>query len=152
MKLLTTLNREDALQVLELYRKFLAESRYALEDFDANSIWHLLEQTLLQPSKFFIAYLKVDKKVIGFLVGSISKRHFTTTQYGMDLGQYVVKDFRGQGLSKQLTKAYEAWVKNCGVTLVYLGLSSGIETERAAKLYKKFGYALVSQAFEKEIL
>lgn len=151
MNLFTQLNREDALQALELGRSLHKESRYASSEYNAATVWELLQKTVAHPERFHITYCKKGETIIGFFLGAINVEYFTGKKIAVDMGMYVSPEHRGSRCFLKMLKSFETWAKQSNANKIILYHSTGIDPETSKTLFPKLGYEHFGYIFDKEI-
>jgi GNAT superfamily N-acetyltransferase len=149
----TKVDREDALQLIELGEELHKESRFATTGvYNKEMIWSLLGATLTRPEQLHISYAKDSNgKVIGFLLGAITIEYFTGNKVANDLGIFVHKEHRGSRVFLRLLKSFEDWAKSVKASKIILYHSTGIEPEKSKTLFEKTGYTSYGYLFDKEL-
>jgi GNAT superfamily N-acetyltransferase len=144
----TELTRDDALQILELGRQLHKESRFKDEPFDEDKCWSVLDSTLRYPDKRFIAF---DSDYHGFIIMTMNEEFFNHVKWSADLSLYVAPEHRGSSLVVRLLDAAEQWSKQNGARDMTIFHNTGIETDKAPKLFNKLGFDMKGYIFSKEI-
>jgi len=148
----TKLDNLSARQVLALGKVLHAESRYATTEYNEESIWKLLDLTLMMPHKFFCAYSKDSSGILnGFFLGTINTEFFTDKPVACDLGMYVIKERRGSPIFYRMLKAFEQWAKDNSASKIVLYHSTGINPEQSKEMFPKLGYTHYGHIFDKEL-
>lgn len=148
----TTLTHEDAYKVIELGKRLHQESRFSNTKYAPEVIWRVLEETVQNPTKYFIVYSKNSSGDIdGFFLGTMGLEFFTGNLVAKDLGMYVVPELRGTRLFFRLLNAFESWAKDNQAAKIVLYHSTGIEPEKAMKMFPKLGYSHFGYMFDKEL-
>jgi GNAT superfamily N-acetyltransferase len=144
----TQLTREDALRIMELGRALHAESRFKDEPFDDEKCWAVLDSTVRHPDKRFIAY---DSEFRGFIIMSMNEEFFNHVKWAADLSLYVAPEFRGSSLVIRLLDSAEKWAKENGARDITIFHNTGIDTDKAPKLFNKLGFHMKGYIFAKEL-
>ncbi|MCM3758360.1 GNAT family N-acetyltransferase [Sporosarcina aquimarina] len=95
-----------------------------------------LVKPLLKNGSHYLIAVEEDT-IMGWILFGESKDQFTDKLNGFIYELYVIKEFRGNGISKELMNAAIDHLKQDGYTEVRLSAFSGNE---AIKLYKKMGF------------
>ena len=151
MTIHTKLTREDAFELLELGKLLHKESRYSNTEFNAESIWKLLDLTVVQPERFHITYCKKEGQIIAFFLGTINVEYFTGKKTAVDMGMYVMPNERGGTQFYKMLKSFESWAKTNGANKIVLYHSTGIDPEKSKTLFPRLGYEHYGYIFDKEI-
>lgn len=88
----------------------------------------------------YACFVAEDIQIAGMIVGFVSQHYFTEAIIAADLLCYVIPEKRGGTHGYRLVKAFEQWAQEQGASMVTLGITTGIKTNRTASLYKKLGY------------
>lgn len=99
-----------------------------------------------------IVLLAEDRgRVVGMAIGAVIEQFFTDAKLAVDLAVYVVPSHRGGPWFVKLIKAFEAKAVELGAAEITLGISTGLQTERTARLYEKMGYRRSSVGMVKDV-
>jgi GNAT superfamily N-acetyltransferase len=145
----TQLQREDALQIIELGRRLHKESRFKEQPFNYDRCWNVLERTVLQPERDFIAF---DSEYRGFILMTMTEEFFSGTKWAGDRSLYIAPEHRGGSLVVRLIDAAQDWAKQNGAEEMTIFHNTGINTEQAPKLFGKLGFDMKGYIFVKEII
>jgi GNAT superfamily N-acetyltransferase len=137
-------NRNDKEMVLNVLDKFNDFIHSNEKNWDGklstsaseNSGYLFDEMFDLGRSKIFIAI--EDNEAIGFLEIHKVPRFRTSKYYGEIEGMFVMEEYYGKGVAKELMKLAYNWAKEQKFDCVRL--YSGFELERAHAFYKKMGF------------
>lgn len=92
-----------------------------------------------------------DDTVQGFIVGTVGEYGFAHVRFATDEMLFVAKDARRGAVARELIGAFEAWAREQRASRIFLGVTTGVHTERTEKLYNALGYATVGVLTMKEI-
>jgi len=97
------------------------------------------------------AFLSFDEDTLtGIIAGVSNQIWFSKKKQVVDLVFYVSPEHRGHGF--YLARRYLAWAKNVkGAVEVYLGVTSGLDTDRTDDLYSKLGLTRVGSSYRLEV-
>jgi GNAT superfamily N-acetyltransferase len=92
-----------------------------------------------------------DKKVVGYLVGAVSKAedYRTITKIAEAENMVVLDEFRGLGIGKLLLEEFTKWAISKKVDM--LRVVATAQNTGAIKFYKREGFVEKSVTFEKEV-
>jgi GNAT superfamily N-acetyltransferase len=92
-----------------------------------------------------------DDKVIGYLVGSISKAedYRTILEIGEAENMVVLEEHRGSGIGKMLLEEFSKWARSKNVKVIRVVATS--QNLGAIRFYKREGFEEKSLTLEKEI-
>ncbi|MEJ9233291.1 GNAT family N-acetyltransferase [Peribacillus butanolivorans] len=95
-----------------------------------------LVQPLLKTGSYYLIAIE-DDKLMGWILLGASKDQFTDKMNGFIYELYVIEEFRGKGISKQLMRTAINHLKQAGHSEVRL---SAYAKNQAIKLYEKMGF------------
>ena len=116
----------------------------------------MVEESILnfaKPSKSKIKSLIKYKDAIGFIsfnndvpsgfINAIVQEYFFSDYiHAMDLGFFVLKEYRGTSASLRLIKQMEKTLKEKGIKKFCMGQSVGIKIEETKSFYLRNGYSI----------
>lgn len=97
-----------------------------------------LIEPLLQKGSYYLIAIENDRLMGWILIGT-SKDQFTDKMNGFIYELFVLEEFRGNGISKQLMKSGIDHLKQDGYSEVRLSAFAG---NQAIKLYEKLGFSV----------
>lgn len=124
--------------------------RYRDKGWDEAKVRGLIEQsTKGNGHGWFIA--EDSEGIVGMALGFVVEYFFSRERYVSDLVVYVETSHRGSAAAHRLIAALEEWAfaGNINACEVLLGISTGINNEKAGCVYKKLGYTVVSSSLTK---
>ncbi|MGE7602516.1 N-acetyltransferase family protein [Peribacillus sp. NPDC097675] len=95
-----------------------------------------LIEPLLEKGNYYLIAIENDKLMGWILIGT-NKDQFTDKTNGFIYELFVLKEFRGKGISKMLMRAGIDYLKQDGYSEVRLSAFAG---NQAIKLYEKLGF------------
>lgn len=95
-----------------------------------------LVQLLLKKGSYYLIAIE-DDKLMGWILLGASKDQFTDKMNGFIYELYVIEEFRGKGISKQLMRTAINHLRQAGYSEVRL---SAYAKNQAIKLYEKMGF------------
>ena len=99
----------------------------------------VLGKTLIEQGGIFLAEDE-NLNVVGMFIGMINEYFFGHDLVANDFALYVDKEHRGGTIGLRLVKKFEKWAFDNGAKVILLGIGTGIEAERTARLYDRLGY------------
>jgi GNAT superfamily N-acetyltransferase len=117
------------------------ESYYKHFDYDPmklQKLWELSEAHQGFYGKFVAE--NSDGKIVGMFVGMCAEHYFGHDKIATDLLLYVTPEARGGSAAPRLVKAYEKWARESGAKEIHVGVSTGVNEDRTARLYEKLGF------------
>jgi GNAT superfamily N-acetyltransferase len=141
----------DAFEVTEVCEMFHAESyqKFANFNFDQMNGW-IEDRIDSNENKIFTAW--DGDKLVGCLVGMTFCYPYSNTLVAADYIWYVIPKYRGGMIGVRLMKMFEGWAKGVGAVSITTGSTSGIKSERGAKLLQRLGYNPIGMVMEKELV
>lgn len=138
----------DLLALGEFAKSYREESEmFSRFPVDFDRLMKNLAGTVVSPTGY-LGVLIVDGKIAGALWGCLIELPWSSAKMAQDAILFVSKEHRGNG--KLLLSDWEHWAKQAGASTVCISTASGLETERACKLYERMGYKLTGHTFFKE--
>lgn len=138
---------EDIPTMLALGRVMHQESIYAPYDFDDDKVIEMF--TALISTQFGIALVaEQEGVVIGGFIGVVQKHWFGNDTQASDIALFIAPEHRGGRTGLMLIKAYVQAALNKGAKQVLLANSTGVQTDRVAKLFESFGFQRRGFVFE----
>lgn len=140
----------DNSRLVELLEKYWEEADCKKLSFDSSTAYATFYNGIIDESRD-VSVLVENNSIVGFTHSFI-----TNTGFSKDLILecdilYVLPEYRighnGIKLIKNLTKL----AKRSGAKYVYLGVASGIHTDRTSLLYQKLGYVEIGKDFRLEL-
>lgn len=126
---------------------------YSTDEYDEEALQKLGEALYSHPDGVVLAVKEShDSAPFGMMVGQAVPYFFAPSKkMAIDFLVYVAPEKRGTSAAFRLLKAFESWARNKGVHEMRLGVSTGVEPERTAKLYRKLGFKNVGGIFTKPL-
>tara|TARA_R110002074_G_scaffold217088_1_gene387470 strand:- start:160 stop:636 length:477 start_codon:yes stop_codon:yes gene_type:complete len=81
----------------------------------------------------------VDGKIVGVLLGDYSGMMFGNGRQAREKLVYVDRSFRGGMIGPRLMKRFVSWAHTISADEIVGGANAGIDPERTARLWSKFG-------------
>lgn len=139
----------DVPAVMEMGRAMFAESpRYRDKGFNEAKLLQMFNYILgAEDHGFFVA--ESPDGLIGMALGILAPYFFSDEVYACELVVYVTPGRRGSSAAVRLVKALEEWAFSQGARELLLGVSTGIDDERAVCVYQKLGYTMAAHSLSK---
>lgn len=138
--------RADLPQILPLGKLMHAESRYSSVPFSPIKVSATFAALIDGQGCVFVA--EKDGEIIGGIAGFLGPVWFGIDQTLMELTLFLKPECRGGTLAARLIKAFVAFGREQGCTLIQSGVVSGVEQERTEKLYQRLGGKLHGSLYE----
>lgn len=138
----------DLNALLELGCAMHAESAYHYLPFDQEKVRALLLSCMKGFGCVFVA--ERDGEIIGGFFGIITEHYFCDVKMACDLALFVRPDRRGALAAVQLIEAYIDFALKQGVDPrnIQIGISTGVDIDRTAKLYERMGFERTGGIFK----
>lgn len=138
----------DVAALVDLAEQMHAESRFAFMPFCAGRVAEMMSIAVMSPAGF-ARVIEQDGQIIGAMAGQIGPHIFSEALVAWEYGIFVKPEHRGGMAAVRLVKAFEDWAVGMGASLIDIGISTGIHTERTGRLYQRLGFSPVGVLFSK---
>lgn len=130
----------DIPAIVELGRKMHSESPiFRRLAYSPTKVATLCEQ-LIEFEEGFAWVGGTDQTLYGGMLGHIGPPWMSDEPVANELALFVEKTARGALLASRLLRVFVSWSKIEGARLVIVGASTGVEPERTAQFYERFGF------------
>lgn len=82
-----------------------------------------------------------DGRCTSMFIGETSDHPFFDALFAQELAIYTHPDRRGSLDAARLVKAFTAWATKKDVDYIKVEITAGVDNERAAQLFERFGYS-----------
>lgn len=133
-------------KITERCRLVLQESVYSHLNFDHEKCANWLCGAVLeQPGWFMRVIADEQDEVIGGMVCINETSLFGSDKVAYDVTIMVAAEHRGKCLRPllQIMREYKEWAIADGAKLVKIGVSSGINIDKASKFFERLGFARI---------
>ena len=141
-------NRNDVKHIVSLNRK-LNEYKETLNDYylPKTNLEKVVPNYLARALNFVVTsenevlFVAEEKgRIVGYIAGSIEDRApvYKVERRGDILMAFVLDEYRGQGIGRELTESIIKWFKEKGID--YVELSVDFRNELGYKVWKSFGF------------
>ncbi len=133
----------DIDKVTEKCRVVLSESVYSHLDFDHEKCANWLCGVILeQPGWFMRVIVDEDDEVVGGIVCRNETTLFGKDSVAYDVTIMVAAEHRGKCLRPllQIIREYRDWAERDGAKLIKMGVSSGINIDKASVFMERMGF------------
>lgn len=127
------------------------ESWFRDFDFDVNKALSIWDRKVAQPDRWCLFVAEENDKIIGVFAGFANEHFFGNDLVSGDLILYVDPEHRGGTAAPRLIQAYEKWARSIGVKEIHIGVSTGVNVERTARLFEKLGFGNRAYLFRKRV-
>lgn len=128
------------------------ESVFRHFDFDKEKCRALFQRFTSNPDTHFACLSESGGVVTGMFLGSICEHYFGKDLIASDTLWYVLPEHRGSRAGLQLLRAFENWAKARNAAEVFIGVSTGLGTDRTGAMLQKLGYDVVGGNFKLRVV
>lgn len=133
----------DLPQVYALAERAYLEARYNRHPLRKEKFARLAELAENQPDSVVLLVAENGGKLVGFMCGIVTEHYFADMVYATNLALYVTPEARGSHACLNLLRLFEQEARARGASEIMLGVTSGVQQERTARLYNALGYETV---------
>jgi len=141
----------DVHPALSLAADMHQESWFRDFDFDVTKALSIWDRKVAQPDRWCLFVAEDNDKVIGVFAGFAAEHFFGNDLVSSDLILYVDPEHRGGTAAPRLIKAYQEWAKKIGAKEITIGVSTGVNSERTARLFENMGFGHRAYIFRKRV-
>lgn len=98
----------------------------------------------------YVSVIVIANEVHGCFWGCLTNMPWSSAKYAQDICFFMDREHRGHGW--KLIREWVSWAKARGAVEVCLSSASGIETDRAYRLFKNLGFTKMGEAYSKGLL
>lgn len=140
---------DDIPRIIEMGRKFWAQTDYIAVEYDPGSIEHW---SMLMIDQGLLLVAEADSRVVGS-VGALAAPLLGNVKYlvASELFWWIEPEYRTVGLGAALLMGIEGAARAAGVKFFSMLALNAVDPERAAKIYLERGYKLVEWSFMKDL-
>ena len=132
------MTEDDLSEVLSLCQVMYQETAtYRIMQFSATRIVEILKTAIRGG---FATVAMESEEIIGFMAGCSVNPTFSHDLMACDYVLYILPEHRGGLSAYRLAKAYISWARELGCKLITVGVTAGIDNERAIEFYKSMGF------------
>lgn len=141
--------KKDIEEIVRLSAELHKESRYSVMEFAYDKMRSLLTDAV-DNDNFLLLVVEQDGQLIGGFIGIVSPHWCCHDITSCDLALFISKERRGKSVSKLLIDMYVNWALGKGVlpSMIMLGTSTGIESDKVEGLFEACGFRKIGGLFE----
>ena len=145
--------KKDVNKLVELGKLMHKESVYSKYAFDEDYIKFYGDYMMDHPDEYGVFMAEDNEgEVTAMVAGFISKMYFNPeVKIAHDFLLYVHPEKRGGIAAVRVMRAYEKWAKDVGASEVSMGITAGIDNERAERFFSGIGYDPKGSFLNKEL-
>jgi len=140
----------DLHRCVEIGAMMHAESVYRIHPFSTERL-EFLARLCLTNVDYVCLVAEHKSQIVGLMVGLAADNFFADSRYAADLALYVVPEHRGSTAAVRLVMAFMDWAKTRECQEIRCGITTGINDEVGAKIYKRFGFDYGGSLYVKQI-
>lgn len=142
---------EDFSRLLDMAKAMHAESPELQElTFDESRAAHTIMAVFATHRADYNGWVMLTEgQIVGALFAYCSDTFYSRDLVAGDLVVYVSPEHRGNRAVVKMIRAYEAWARERGAKIIYLGVSTGTNTERSQRLFERLGYRAIGPILKK---
>lgn len=142
-------NLNDITKLVALFEEYYKESPMGLEYSKEKTINSFYNAIINRSC--IISVLENGDDVVGMSIAQIEQPFYSCDSVLDVYAIYVHPKYRKGSAGVQLIKNLKKVAKENECSWIYLGVASGIQTERTKLLYKKLGYVEIGSDFRLEV-
>ncbi len=138
---------EDNLDIILLTKQFLKEFNPPIK-LDSKHFLTNLETVVEDPSYFFYVS-EQEGEVVGYLSGAKSYTLFSSQPMAIEVGWFMLPEYRGSTDGLKLLNKFIEWGKEQGCEVISMGDLAAVQD--LGPLYSRKGFELYERTYVKEI-
>lgn len=134
---------KEVFRLVEISEKVLQESTYAHMTFDKEKSANYLYGAIVKQPGWFLRVIADDSdKLVGGILCVCETSLFGPDKLAYDITIMVDEEYRGKCLPQliQIISEYKDWAIAEGAKLIKLGVSSGINIDKASAFFERLGF------------
>lgn len=124
-------------------------SSYSALGYDPEKVARQVEALINGAGGVFVA--DRDGQVIGFIGGALTEHWFSGDKVAFDYSFFVHPQYRHGVIAVRLVQAFEHWARASGAKQIRMGITTAINIEGTARLFKALGFENAGVLFSKEL-
>jgi hypothetical protein len=114
-----------------------------------SKIWYFFQEEKVVPKVVLVLEETATSKIVGVLAGLAMPSFYTEAKIGIEQVWWVDPKHRGARKALLMPLVFEEWCKMQGCSSVALSSVEG--STDVSRIYKKWGYTLTEQTYQKEL-
>lgn len=140
---------KDIHALVDLGRRMHDESpHYSRLKYSPVKVGIMIER-LIELENGFVWVGDRDGDIVGALLGICDEHWMSSERVATEIALYVAQDYRGAILATRLLTEFMTFATYQRAKLTVVGASSGLDNERVAAFYERFGFERVSIGLER---
>ncbi|WP_337261254.1 MULTISPECIES: GNAT family N-acetyltransferase [unclassified Serratia (in: enterobacteria)] len=140
---------EDIPALVSLGEMLHNESSYARLSYNRGKVFDLMGRVIDGAGVIFVSVK--NGEVVGGIAGAVTEHWFSDEKLAFDYSFFVAPKHRHGITAMKLLCAFCEWAKLKGATEIRLGITTAINVEGTAKLYRSMGFEDAGLLFRKEV-
>lgn len=128
----------DIPRLVELGALMHGESKYRAQTFDRDKVGRLLASLIAGDGVVFVA--ERGGLVVGGMAGGVAPNWFNDDLLGFEYALFVAPAARHGITAMKLVSAFTNWCALRGAKRLRVGITTGVQVENTAALYRALGY------------
>jgi GNAT superfamily N-acetyltransferase len=140
---------DDAAEIAALGQLLHDTSSYAAIPYRPAKVEALMRNLASGAGVVFV--VRREGKIVGGIAGAVSEHWFSDEMLGWEYSFFVEPSARHGITAMKLMSAFTLWCKARGAKRVRIGITTGVNVEGTAKLYRFMGFQDLGPLFEMEL-
>ncbi|MCL2899781.1 GNAT family N-acetyltransferase [Brenneria tiliae] len=126
------------------------ESRYRNFLFSSEKCQALAQQ-LIATDFGIVLVAEKDGQITGWMAGGIAEQWFSHDRMAFEYGVFIDAEHRGGSTGYRLVKEFIGWAKQHDISIINMGITTGINAERTGDLYHRLGLQRTGLLYSMEV-
>ena len=140
---------DDAPEIARLGQLLHDTSSYAGIPYRPEKVEALMRSLAAGAGVVFV--VRKDGAIVGGIAGAVAEHWFSDEKLGYEYSFFIQPDARHGFTAMKLMNAFVIWCRKQGAKRIRIGITTGINVEGTAKLYRFLGFKDLGPLFEMEI-
>ncbi|MDR1276569.1 MAG: GNAT family N-acetyltransferase [Candidatus Accumulibacter sp.] len=140
---------DDVPRIVELGRLLHAASSYATQRFDEDKVADTMRALIGGSGVVFVA--EIDGVVVGGIAGAVTEPWFSREKIAFDYSFFIDPARRHGVMAVRLLKTFFDWARRMGAERIHMGITTGVNVEETARLYRALGMKDAGALFERQM-
>lgn len=131
---------EDVPRLVEIGRAMAQESpRWRRLIYSAEKVGNTITALLGTADGLVLVYRK-QGQIVGGIMARVSSNWMSDDRIAQEIALFILPEHRASFAACRLISAMTAWAQIKGARWIEAGISTGVDTERTARLYERLGF------------
>ncbi len=140
---------DDAAEIAALGRLLHETSSYSAIPYNEGKVADLMRSLANGDGAVFI--VRKDGAIVGGIAGSVTPHWFSDELLGFEYSFFIEPGSRHGITASRLIAAFTGWCRLRGAKQVRMGITTGINEQRTAGLYRMIGFQDAGSLFKLEL-